>query len=295
MDEVYLRAVGFSEWDEKDLAKLQKDVIADADKTFEVQISEGKGKYVEFHKYVTDDCGVVVRGIVNPEGIVEVEYFAPFAEADYDLDVNYYSVEHINHEPIVTFKDRRNSNNLSFLQHTCGGMLHDIEVFKDKGTDTEQAKEINIAGLSIYGVVLLNVHREDGEDLLKKDTSHQKNFVIKAKEGEKGSIELLATYEDSFFEIVAERLKTDDLFTVLESYFLPVETDEEGLTYEFLGTIEKMERSLNKFSDELVYKLSIDAAGTKLPIFINRCDVLGLPIVGMRLFGACKLQGMVRP
>ena len=88
------------------------------------------------------------------------------------------------------------------------------------------------------------------------------------------------------------RLQSEDVYTILEGLFIPADDSTLGL-YMVLGTILRIHKVMNPFTEEWVYEFELNVMGTPYNIYINPKDLEGTPSVGMRFQGTVIMLGEV--
>ena len=100
------------------------------------------------------------------------------------------------------------------------------------------------------------------------------------------------TLEDiDTYTSVAKKLMTQDVYTLVDSYFMPygVECDH----YSVLGEIVACKKVKNSLTEEEIYLLTICSNELTFDVAINIIDLFGEPQVGRRFKGTIWLQGRV--
>lgn len=289
--DIYLRAVGFSYIDKKVMDTLIQTIAENPDKRYILGLDYDK-VYIEYYKIFGNSIGLIGRGTLDQNEVVSIDTCEPYVNSDWDTNINSYTIEYIDETPIIIFQDESSENELVFQLQNTIDIMKDEKKFASYGMDIKKQKKVNIAGLSLYGTIVLPVLKDSfEEELQREETKYYKNLVIKSREGDQEAAELLTLYQQQNTDIISERLQQEDFLSVVEGYF--VQSDEDELSYSVLGNIEKVNLTINPFTEEEVYKLDMDITGIKVQIYINKFDVTGLPIKGMRFMGMCKLQGKV--
>lgn len=155
-------------------------------------------------------------------------------------------------------------------------------------------KKVKFGALSLNGRILYGVHLEHISHPYEKQpisSKERKNLIAKARSGDMDALENLTLDDMDTFSLVNKRIKDEDLFTVIETYFIPYGIDNEH--YSVLGIIKKIEEITNEFSGEMVYNLTILCNDITLNVVINSIDLEGEPEVGRRFKGVIWLQGQV--
>ncbi len=153
---------------------------------------------------------------------------------------------------------------------------------------------VKLGALSIHGRILYGVCLDSMSYPYEKQpisNKERKNLIAKAKSGDMDALENLTLDDMDTYSLITKRIKEEDLYTVVETYFMPYGIDNEQ--YAILGIIRKIEQITNEFSDEIVYNLSILCNDITLQVAINSLDLEGEPQVGRRFKGIIWLQGTV--
>jgi hypothetical protein len=132
------------------------------------------------------------------------------------------------------------------------------------------------------------VNPYDKQPISNKD---RRNLIAKAKDGDLDALEDLTLDDMDTYSLVNKRIKEEDVFTVVETYFMPFGIDNEQ--YAILGIIKNIEKITNEISGEMVYNLSILCNDILLDVIINSIDLQGEPKTGRRFKGIVWLQGEV--
>ena len=291
---VYLRAVGFSSLEIEDVSKIKDKVLFHPEKSQTVGLDDGR-IFAQYCRSVGEGIGVRLSGFLNEKERLIKPALIPHVEADPYMEIKtpVCELHVIGDDLIITYEDNSSDNEIAFSLQSRLAYEQDGKAFADVLQNKDVEKCINVSGISVFGTVLLSVAKEESDEMDEEERFYN-NLVIRSKSGDLEARELLTVYEEQSLDIIQERLKEEDLFSVVDSYFLPVLHTEDVSLYDLLGTIKKVSEVLNTESGELVYKLDINTTGVDLQIFINREDLLGVPIEGMRFMGNCRLQGDVK-
>lgn len=154
--------------------------------------------------------------------------------------------------------------------------------------------KVNFGALSLDGKILYGVQLEEiAFPYEKQPISNQerRKLIAKARSGDLDAIENLTMDEMDTYSLITKRIREEDLYTVVETYFMPYGIDNEQ--YSIMGRIIKIEELTNEFSDELVYNLTVVCNDFILNVGINSLDLQGEPKIGRRFKGIIWLQGQV--
>ena len=156
-------------------------------------------------------------------------------------------------------------------------------------------KKVKLGALSINGRILYGVHLDHISLPYEKQpisSKERRSLIAKARSGDLDALENLTLDDMDNFSLANKRIKEEDLFTVIETYFIPYGIDNEH--YSILGIIKKIDKITNEFSGEIVYNLTVLCNDITINIAINSIDLEGEPKVGRRFKGIIWLQGQIQ-
>lgn len=285
----YLRAVGFSKIQHKrELQRLLDMVMGCPDREFVTKHGTGL-PYGEKSKDFIADAGITVRGEIDDRGLFIYEYYFPhytghhvsmtenvglekLAEREeYDgvCDVVTLGVSlifHMNH--LVDYADRREGDRK--LMHAS----------------------VRLSALSISGTVLLPVARTESQRMQRRRENDARNGMIAAaRQGDQEALENLTIEDIDLYTSISKRVKTEDVLTIVESYFMPygIACDQ----YSVMGDILEVEEVYNQLTGEKLYQMLIICNEVIIDLCMNAEDLLGEPAEGRRFRGNIWLQGHV--
>lgn len=285
----YLRAVGFSKIRHKrELQHLLDMVMGGPDREFAAGYNSGQ-TYAEKSRDFVSHAGITVRGEIDDQGVFNYEYYFPhytghqvsltedisiekLAEREeYDgvCDVVALGVSlifHLNH--LVDYADVRHSGN------KLSGAL------------------VRLSALSISGTVILPVARTDSERLRRlKENSARNGMIAAARQGDQEALENLTIEDIDLYTSISKRIKTEDVLTIVESYFMPygISCDQ----YSVMGEILEVEEVYNQLTGEKLYQMLILCNEMMVDLCMNAEDLLGEPAEGRRFRGNIWLQGQL--
>jgi hypothetical protein len=153
---------------------------------------------------------------------------------------------------------------------------------------------VSCYGLSTEGKVLLGIERtQDDLKQIDEESSWRRDAMERALEGDESAADEIRDDEDQVDDEVRERLKTEDVFTVLDGFIYPDGSQENSV--QVLGDILKVDKLMNSFSNEWVYYLQLDVLGQLYRVLINPTDLVGQPKAGRRFFGSFNAYGRLDP
>lgn len=283
----YLAAVGLKSYmDKEKLHQLVSDIVSSKETEFVTKIKDGDTIKVEYEKKFNDKMGLVVRGSLKTPEELLINFFMPYALSDVPMSINEADVEKKSSDftYYVFSEDQETGTQLDF---TLQNVMDYLEV---ENREEAYVDGGYLMGLSIEGKIILNVDKDEIEkELEQEEDLWRKELIKKARQGDMEAQELLEIEADEIEDLIEERLQDEDLFSILEGFYMPVQI-EDGL-YSVLGTITNVIEYTNNLTDEKVYNMQLDAIGVCFEVCINEDDLVGVPLEGMRFLGLCWMQG----
>ena len=287
----YLKSIGFSNVNKRaDLHKLMIDVIEHADEKI-TAANYGDGVFTEFIKYYGQEFGVSVCGAMDDDGHFHVDYYYPFL----------YGKEITSDEPVNI---ERNSERDSFAG-SCDDLRIGVTLifylqFPGKYICDNGLKEgelpmehsITLTGLGKEGVILLPIEKDKEAVMVEKEQSKKKtDLLAAARDGDEEAMESLTMEDMDTYSMISERIMTDDVFTIVDSFFMPhgIECNQ----YSILGEIMDFHFSTNNVTGEEICIMTLESNDMQYKICINRKNLLGEPEIGRRFKGIILLQGRI--
>ena len=285
----YLKAVGFSKVTKRsEMQEIIRDVIETYDEKLAVE-NHPDGVFVEYSKNYGCDCGITVCGQYDEKNEFHVEYSFPFFRGTGITTQEKVVVER--HAEKVSFAgacdDLRIGVTLIFyLQNPAEYMLE-----KYKGTHLGN-QPLTLTGLAREGSILFPVQKDKEAVKVERElTKNRNNLIAAARNGDEEAMESLTMEDMDTYSMISERIVTDDVFTIVDSYFMPygIECDQ----YNIMGEILDIMSFKNILTGEDIYQMTVESNDMQFDICINKNDLLGEPKVGRRFKGLIWLQGQL--
>lgn len=280
------------------LASFSPDFLFEAEK-------DKKGRiYFDRYKLLGSGFGICVHGYrkmrINKEGKpVEkhmVTDWGVFAQGHEDNQVSYVFVDNDADQVAYCFAEDKTSGNA--FEFRIANSLEVLNTYKkldnsDHVTLFEgNISKVNVAMLMIFGTVLLPVAKnEEAKKFRDKEEAIQKELMARARLGDAEAEQSLHNMAKEQEIDLRERLAHEDLLSVFEGYFLNL-VEQSGI-FSILADIVNVEQLTNEASGEKLYRLTVMITGTKITLYINEDDLIGMPSSGMRIMGLGLLQGSV--
>ncbi len=288
----YFRAIGFSEpMKSLDRNNLVDDVISKATKrSYITDAADEDGMLSELKLDLGQGYGVSVVGIFDEENDFDCEYLFPYMETSSVSSLEEVSIEEQigGHSYAGTIDDLNIGSTLIFR------VTNGIDFLKSGHKPKKQiiGSSVCLSALSIDGTVLLPIAKTDQEiNSIRREESVKRRLLNKARHGDEEAAKNLSMREMDTFSVVMNQLETEDLYTLVDSSFMP--TGVECDLYSILGDIEKCRETMNPYTLDRVWILVINCNGLRFDLCINDKDLLGDPQVGRRFKGVVWMQGRV--
>lgn len=286
----YLKAVGFSRITKRSqIREIIQDVIKNYDEKTAVE-NHPEGIFVEFSKNYGCDCGITVCGQYEDDDKFHVDYYFPFFRGTGVTTQEQVSIErHADKESFAGACDdlRIGVTLIFYLQNPAEYMLEHY-----KGNMLLGNQPLTLSGLAKEGNILFPVQKDKEAVKLERELAKNRNHLIAAaRNGDEEAMESLTMDDIDRYAMVNQRIATEDIFTIVDSYFMPfgIECDQ----YNIMGEILDFMTFKNILTGEEIFQLTVESNDMQFDICINRADLLGEPQIGRRFKGTIWLQGQL--
>ena len=285
----YLRAVGFS--DIRDITQLNmvideivrfstaKTVFEDRDGRLHAEISRDFGERI----------GLTVCGEYDQNGMFYAEYVFPYFKGRFESSHESVIIEkHVANDSCCGACDdlRVGATLIFYLQNMAEYAVRSLQ-----GKKRNEIRATVFSGLSKDGTVLLPVEKSEDAAEETQDEIDREQLLQAAREGDADAIEFLSEEDYDTYSMLIDRVSREDVLTIVDSYFMPNGSDCE--CYSILGTIQSVDRCLNRATGEEIVCLAVECNGITMDVAINAEDLVGEPREGRRFRGTIWLTGQV--
>ncbi len=284
----YLKSIGFRGIDNDDNRLVLRDIEAHPDQQFVSQDFDGD-EIIEYVKEYNYCMGIYSMGRLDEEDGFVREYSFPFYEGtdvSSNSDVELYKCSDREcYQGIL--EDNRIGIDLIFF------VTDPISLIKN---EYKPGKKINsgrvkLSGLASEGKILFQLADEKihvPDPVLEKDRSE---LYEAARNGDQDAIDELSSKDFDTYNLIQERIKSEDTLTILQSYIMPmgIECDK----YSILGTILSYDIVTNAATNQRVCKMKVTISGIVIDVVINEKDLIGEIKEGRRFKGEIWLQGRI--
>lgn len=286
----FLRSVGFSQITKRNqISEIIRDVVKNYDEKVVVE-NHPDVLFVEFSKNYGCDCGITVCGEYDEHNRFHVEYYFPFFRGTGITTQEQAVIErHTDKESFAGACDdlRIGITLIFYLQNPAEYLLE-----KYKGKTDIGKQPLILSGLASEGKILFPVQKDKEAVRVEKEISRNRtDLIAAARNGDEDAMESLTMEDMDTYSMISQRIATDDIFTIVDSYFMPygIECD----LYSVMGEILDVMTFCNSVTGEEICQMTIDSNDVQFDICINKKDLLGEPKAGRRFKGIIWLQGQL--
>lgn len=286
----FLPAIGLKKINSR---KKLSEFLMDVETSFthhELIAAEEEIDFCEFSKEFGPGFGIATFGELDMEDYFERQYYFPYFIGTGITSYGDIVVEkRIDRDAYIGIcDDVKVGINLYFHLQNTVEYLKEIQMFDTSIKHTS----ITLSALCNAGIVLLPLMKNKvQEKKQKQETKNRQLLVSAARSGNQQAIESLTLDDIDIYSKVSQRLITEDIFSVVDTYIMPdgIECD----TYSILGTILELNKVENEYSGEELYIMKMEVNDLKFDVCVPVKHVIGEPEVGRRFKGDVWLQGRV--
>ena len=273
----YFRAVGFSSLQ---AGKQLDSLIRNSFNTCESRIATDVNFddiSLDCYKYFGKGIGLGLTGKMNKNKSVFLQKCFPFAESDYPIPTEDVFTERLHNDKLIMFFDKKNHNQF-------------VVKIQKNDAPPKKIKRLAVTALSAGGKVLLPLQGKSVKlTPNRRGAKKTKDLLIKIRTGDLNAETRLKRSQYETSALIKNRMLSEDFFSVVKNYIEP--NDESVFSYDILADIISVETVVNSATNEKLYSMALDLAGTKLRAYINQNDLIGVPSKNMRFWGMCAFNG----
>lgn len=284
----YLRAVGFSNVKSRnDLDKILGRIMDQPDEKRMNRINDTT-TLTEMKLNFANNMGVAIRGEYDEKGFFHLDHYFPYFKGrKVSIKEEVCINKRVDTEAYTGMCDdmRLGVSLIFYLQNGMECVQHNR--LKPR---TGQYLEVSLSALSIQGKILLGIHQDDNRCKSKiKEANKRKQLLAEAKLGNQEAIDSLTIDDIDLYAMISRRAKTEDIYTIVESCFIPYGSESDN--YTIIGNILECNLVMNQMSGEFVYDILVECNDIVYDICINKKDLVGEPLPGRRFKGNIWMQG----
>ena len=287
----YLKAIGFDSVRTKnDLRKILKDV--ETKYTHQTIVSYMPGEdFCELSREYGQCIGIAVCGELDENDRFEESYYFPYFTGSGVSTYSDIAVERkIEKEQYVGMcEDVRIGISLIFT------LQNGIEYMRERqaGFVTDEVTtSVTLSGLALSGTVLLPVVKSEHQIQNEQEAADNRKMLLNAaRNGDQSAIETLTLDDIDTYSQVSMRLKNEDVFSIVDTYFMPygIECD----LYSIMGEILAVRRRRNIVTGVELYQMKLNVNEMQFDVCVPVAEVLGEPEIGRRFKATIWLQGYI--
>ncbi len=287
----YLKSIGFSNCNTKQKEEMiLNEITRSATRRSQISLhSEDDSQFAEFSLDFCEDIGITVRGQIDEEDRFRVDHYFP-----------YLRPRTVTSNEEIFIGKRSDSDSFAVL---CDDLRVGVSLIyylqnavdylrNNRYEATNFLLPSKLSALAAEGEILLpTVKSMKDIDESKVEISKQTKMIADAKNGNQDAIDKLTIQEIDTYSLVGKRIKTEDVFSIVDTSFAPYGMESE--IYKILGIILSVEERTNRVTGERLFVMEIYCNHLVFDLCVNAQNLLGEPAVGRRFRGVIWLQGMV--
>lgn len=290
----FLRSIGFSgTLSKKQLDELVNWVLEAPGHLSVVSraASSGEANLAVAEREVAGRAGILVAGEMDEHGKLIPEYYFPYLKSAMISSEAGLSVEKQAARDAYTgmCEDYRMGMALIFAVTNIADAARNA--ISEPMRRNAPFKKVCFAALASDAVVILPLLQT--EKVLKPQSEDSKDRLYhEAEEGNVNAQMAIEKAEEERYHRALDRLRDTDIFTVVESFFMPHGMESER--YYLMGKIVSSKQYTNQLTNEDFYDILIEVNGMPLSLAVSRKDLTGEPVNGARLKAHIWLMGELR-
>ncbi len=287
----YLKAIGFNNLRSRnDMKKIIAEV--ESQYTQQVIVSYRPGEdFCELRKEYGQCIGIALCGEIDEKDVFEPSYYFPYFQGS----------------GISTFADIAVERKIEKEQYV--GMCEDLRIgislifTLQNGTEymrerqagfltDELTTSVTLSGLALSGTVLLPVVKSENQLKNEQEASDNRKMLLNAaRNGDQTAIETLTLDDIDIYSQVSMRLKNEDVFSIVDTYFMPygIECD----LYSIMGEILAVRKRKNIVTGVELYQMKLNVNELQFDVCVPADEVMGEPEIGRRFKATIWLQGYI--
>ena len=287
----YLRAIGFSEYTSKvNIEKLLNYSSKAADSQHEL-VGFGDDRVAEVQKDFGGGFGLKFSGTYMDDDYIDIDYYYPYVYSEVRPVKARLNVEKrvFNNSFSAVFEDTRIGVSVIFYLQNA---LDYMDIMANDEENPDAMFNIYLSALSTSGTILLPINMTE-RDYKRRAAANlgRARLIEKARMGDEAAIEKLTLDDMDTYSKLSNRIRTEDIFTIVDSSFMPYGLECD--LYTIIADILNVRECVNEKTKEVVYLLTLNYNGISIETAINKKDLTGEPLAGRRFKGVIWLQGRV--
>ena len=286
----FMKSIGFSKKESQaELEALIKDTVINADKKTIVKKPNGCS-FIEYRKEFGENIGIAVRGEDDENHVFHIGHYFPYLKSTTDsmLENELFIHKKVDSDAYTGMcDDNRIGVSLIFYIQNAAEYLN----LKEEDQKV-LSRNIKLASLCKSGKIILPTQKRVYSHIASKIDNVVKNQLMDyARNGDMEAINYLTSSDMDKNVSLSERIKHEDLFSIVETSFIPYGSESD--LYSILGNIVAAKQHLNKVTGESIWTIRLVCNDIEFETVVNSEDLIGYPMPGMRFKGVVWMQGEV--
>lgn len=283
----YLRSIGMSEISSQaEIEEIIDDIVREGKKKKKCK-KEDSSTIVEYTREYSRNTGIKVVGEEDQLGDFHFKHYFPYCKAEIlNTEDEIYINKRVDTDAVTGMCDdyRLGVSLIFYVQN----LIDYYKIFKAPKCINENG--IRLAALAAKGTILLpTLPRVEDSERMKAEIKNKNKLIAEAKKGNQEAIESLTLDDIDKYAIVSQRIKNEDLFSIVDTTFIPYGSESD--LYNVVGNIITVSTEKNTCTGEKIWNLLIECNDLYFNVAINSKDLLGEPAVGRRFKGCIWMQG----
>lgn len=271
----------------KDVEQLVRLVIEQGAERYMATLGS-KTMFAEILLEVAENIGVALRGEYDEHGNFHMEHYFPYLKGqNVSSNETVFISKRVDTDAFTGMcDDYRLGVSLIFY-------LQNVTDYVSGGYPEERREHpITLAALASEGKILLpTMSMNDVPVKEAVDTSGRTKLLEAARKGDKEAMEALTIDDIDLYAQVSKRLKSEDIYSIVETTFIPYGSESDN--YTILAIIESVSECTNRITGEELYCMNLRCNDLRFPVCISKKDLYGEPQPGRRFRGNIWMQGTV--
>ena len=285
----YLRSIGFSELERKELDQILKEVITQYDEKTVIENSEGH-LFVEVSKIFGSDVGITACGEYDENNEFEMEYYFPFFRGTgITTQENVLIERHVGKESYAGAVDdiRIGVTIIFYLQNAAEYLTEHRH-----GHYTKGVYPVTLAGLAREARILLPVKKDEKQQREERENTVNRNRMIAAaRNGDEEAMENLTMEDIDTYSMISGRIANEDIYSIVDTYFMPYGAECD--IYSIMGEILAVRERIKGATGVRLYQMKLSVNELQFDVCVPADEVMGQPEIGRRFKGVIWLQGYI--
>lgn len=284
----FLKTVGFRDIkSRKEVEQLVRLVIEQGTERYMATLGN-KTVFAEIFLEVADNIGVALRGEYDEKGTFHMEHYFPYMRGkNTSSNEAVFISKRVDTDAFTGMcEDYRIGVSLIFY-------LQNVTDYVSGGyPEDRRERPITLAALASEGKILLpTISMKEAPVKEPVDTSGRTKLIEAARKGDKEAMEALTIDDIDLYAQISKRLKTEDIYSIVETTFIPYGSESDN--YTILAVIDSVTECVNGITGEELYAMELRCNDLCFPVCISKKDLYGEPQPGRRFRGNIWMQGTV--